>query len=124
MRAVSADHDPVFGCMLVTSRLDDEGYAYHGKSRAHIVAWSREHGPVPDDREIDHLCRRRHCIALHHLELVTRAENERRKKWRYRVARTRCPRGHDLERNRVKTPEDGIVCRACNRDHQPRSENT
>lgn len=121
---MSAEHDPIFGCERVTSRLDADGYAYHGKSRAHIVAYERENGPVPDDRELDHLCRRRNCIALHHLELVTRAENERRKSWRYRVRRTRCPRGHDLERNRVVTPESGIVCRQCNRDYQPRSETT
>jgi hypothetical protein len=115
---VSYEVDPIFGCRLATGRLDREGYAFHGRTRAHIHAWTGARGPVPDGLEIDHLCRRRNCIALHHLEAVTREENERRKSWRYRTRRKTCPAGHALELNRVKTPEDGIVCRACNRQHQ------
>ena len=113
---MSSERDPIFGCDLVTSRLDRDGYAFHGKTRAHIVAWTNEHGPIPEGMEIDHLCRRRHCIALHHLELVTRSENEKRKSWRYRARRKTCPRGHELQLNGVVTPEGGRVCRACNRN--------
>ncbi len=113
---MSSERDPIFGCELVTTRLDPEGYAYYGRSRAHLVAWIAVHGPIADGLELDHLCRRRNCRALHHLELVTRAENEKRKSWRYRVRRKLCPRGHELERHRVVTPEHGIVCRQCNRD--------
>lgn len=116
---MSSVRDPIFGCDLVTTKLDADGYAYHGRSRAHLVAWIAAHGPIAPGLELDHLCRRRHCRALHHLEPVTRQENERRKSWRYRVRRKLCPRGHDLERNRVVTPEQGIVCRQCNRDNQP-----
>jgi hypothetical protein len=111
---VSAERDPVFGCELVTSRLDRDGYAYHGRSRAHIVAWEREHGQVPEGKELDHLCRRRNCIAVHHLESVTRGENERRKSWRYRARVKWCPAGHALELYAVVTPEGGRVCRRCN----------
>ena len=114
---MSVEVDPVFGCELVTSRLDKDGYAYHGLSRAHIVAWEAAHGPRPLDDEgkpkpIDHLCRRRNCRALHHLELVTKRENELRKSWRYRVAIKRCPRGHSMEHALV-TPEMGRLCRTC-----------
>lgn len=112
---MSAVIDPIFGCRLVTSRLDPEGYAYHGRSRAHIVAWTATHGAVADGLELDHMCRRRNCVALHHLELVTRSENEKRKSFRYRARRAKCPIGHDLAINRVLTPEGGIVCRSCNR---------
>lgn len=108
--------DPVFGCELVTSRLDRDGYAYHGKSRAHIVAWVRANGQVPDGMVIDHACRRRHCVAVHHLEPVTETENQRRKVFAYCLKRERCQRGHDLQANRVVTPERGLVCRACNRE--------
>jgi len=114
----------LYGCDLVTSRLDRDGYAYHGRSRAHIVAWVETNGPVPDGMYIDHLCRRRNCRAVHHLEAVTRSENERRKSWAYRTRRVKCAAGHDLARCRVVTPEGGIVCRECNRaalgatDHQ------
>jgi hypothetical protein len=113
---VSAERDPVFGCELVTSRLDKDGYAYHGLSRAHIVAWEAAHGARPLDegkpKPIDHLCRRRNCRALHHLELVTKRENELRKSWRYRAAIKRCPRGHSMEHALV-TPEMGRLCRTC-----------
>lgn len=114
---MSAELDPIFGCELATGRLDREGYAYHGRTRGHIAAWVEARGSIPPDREIDHLCRRRHCRALHHLELVTRSENERRKDWAYRQRRERCPAGHDLRLYRQITPERGIVCRLCNREH-------
>lgn len=113
---MSAEHDPIFGCQLVTSRLDRDGYAFWGKTRAHIKAWIDAHGPVPDGMELDHVCRRRNCVALHHLEIVTRSENEKRKLFRYRMKRKACPKGHDLGVNRVLTPEGGMVCRQCNRE--------
>lgn len=112
---MSAERDPIFGCMLVTSRLDRDGYAFHGKTRAHIHAWTNEHGVPAEGMEVDHLCRRRNCTALHHLELVTRSENEKRKSWRYRARRTTCPRGHSMEFALV-TPEGGRLCRSCEKE--------
>jgi hypothetical protein len=109
---MSAIRDPVFGCLLVTSRLDRDGYAFHGKMRAHIVAWSSVNGPVPAEREVDHICRRRHCVEPTHLEAVTRDENERRKSWAWRKRRTTCPRGHSLSGAAI-TPEQGRLCRTC-----------
>lgn len=110
--------DPIFGCVIASGRLDKDGYAFHGKTRAHIAAWLAEKGPIAEGMELDHMCRRRNCKALHHLELVTRSENEKRKNWRYRVKRTKCPQGHDLKLNGAVTPEGGIVCRQCNREAQ------
>lgn len=112
--------DPVFGCELSTNTRDSSGYAYHGKSRAHIVAWERAYGPVPDGMEVEHLCRVRHCCAVHHLELVTRSENERRKAMAYRLRRATCRAGHSLRESRVLLPTGGIVCRLCNRDASER----
>ena len=112
--------DPVFGCELVTSRLDHDGYAYHGKSRAHIVAWVAANGAVPDGKVLDHACRRRNCKALHHLEPVTEQENQRRKSFAYCLKRAVCMRGHDLQENRVITPERGVLCRMCNREARER----
>lgn len=118
---MSSTVDQVFGCEIVTSRLDRDGYAFHGKTRAHIKAWVDAFGPVPDGMEIEHSCRRRNCRAVHHLELVTRSENEKRKSFRYRMRRKACPRGHDLSVNRVMTPEGGVVCRQCNREARGRT---
>jgi len=118
---MSTERDPIFGCERWTGKLDRDGYGFHGRSRAHIVAWERAHGQVADGLELDHLCRRRNCCAPHHLEPITRAENEKRKSWRYRARRKLCPRGHELAKNGIVTPEGGRVCRACNRAAESKS---
>jgi hypothetical protein len=107
--------DPVFGCLIAQGKTDREGYVFWGRTRAHIAAWEREHGQRPAEMEIDHLCRRRACCALHHLELVTRSENEKRKSLKWRM-RWKCPKGHEWPLNRVLTQYGGVVCRQCNRD--------
>jgi hypothetical protein len=108
--------DPVFGCELASGRLDKDGYAFHGKTRAHIHAWTCVNGPVPEGLVLDHACNRRACKAVHHLEPTTQSENLRRRSWRYRMRIAKCPRGHDLRLNGVVTPERGRVCRQCNRE--------
>lgn len=115
---MSLEIDPIFGCQLATGRLDKDGYAFWGKTRAHIHAWQSVNGPVPDNMVLDHACNRRHCCAVHHLEPVTQSENLKRRSWRYRAKLKTCPRGHDLFRNGVVTPWKGRVCRMCNREAQ------
>lgn len=108
--------DPIFGCKLALGRTDRDGYVFWGRSRAHIATYEQAHGAIAPGMEVDHLCRRRNCTALHHLELVTRSENEKRKSWKYRAKRTSCPHGHDLKLTGIVTPEGGRVCRTCNRE--------
>lgn len=117
------DVDAVFGCWLWTGRTDKrDGRAivWRGKSpvSAQRAVYERHVGPVPEDRELDHMCRRPHCVAPHHAEPVTRAENEKRKHAPHRWKRTKCPRGHDLNLYGAITPEGGRVCRTCNREAQ------
>ena len=107
------EHDPVFGCLLWTGRLDKDGYPLtdDGK-RAHRVVYESEHGPIPRGFELDHGCRRRRCVK--HLEPVTRQENERRKIFRYRTQIKLCAAGHPQSSyTRILTPEGGLVCRTC-----------
>lgn len=113
--------DKVFGCALWQGKLDKDGYGFHGRTRAHTKAWADERGPVPEGLVLDHLCRRRNCCALHHLEAVTRSENEKRKSFKYRLARKRCAKGHDLNVTRALTDEGGVTCRTCNREALERS---
>jgi hypothetical protein len=37
---------------------------------AHRFYYEREHGPIPPDRELDHLCRVRACVNWNHVEPV------------------------------------------------------
>ena len=113
--------DPVFACWLWTGRTDKrDGRAIVWRGKAPIVAYrvvyELERGPIADGLVLDHLCRRPHCVAPHHLEPVTQRENLLRKSWRYRAKRTKCPQGHDLKLNGIVTPEGGRVCRLCNRE--------
>lgn len=109
--------DPIFGCVISSGRLDKDGYAFCGKTRAHIKAWVDVNGPVPDGMVLDHGCNRRACRAVHHLEPVTQSENLKRRNWRYRAKIKRCPRGlHDLQLNRAVMQNGGVVCRLCNRE--------
>ncbi len=110
--------DPIFGCELATGRLDREGYAFHGKTRAHIHAWVSVNGPIAEGMEVEHGCRRRNCCRVVHLELVTRSENEKLKSWRYRAKRKTCKNGHDMSINAMITPEGGRVCRTCSRSDE------
>jgi len=113
---MSIEVDEVFGCHLATGRLDKDGYAYHGSSRAHIVAWVRANGPVPEGLVLDHLCRVRRCCNPMHLEAVSQSENLMRIQWRYRAKRKHCAKGHDLGVTAMVNAQGGRVCRTCNRE--------
>lgn len=106
--------DPVYGCEL-WCYVDRDGYGRIGARLAHVVAWEAANGPVPEGKTLDHLCRRRACRRLEHLEPASKLEQERRKSWRYRAKRATCPAGHDLGLERMVTPEGGVVCRRCSR---------
>jgi hypothetical protein len=69
-------------CLIWRGRPSAQGYGrttVDGEVRpAHVAAWEKKNGPVPDGHEIDHLCYQRMCVDLEHLECVTGAENRRR----------------------------------------------
>ncbi len=108
--------DSIFGCRIADGRRDRDGYVFWGRTRAHIVAWEQENGPVPDGLVLDHLCGVRACCAPHHSQPVTQSENLKRKNWRYRARIKTCPKGHDMEVNKVILPNKSRVCRTCNRE--------
>lgn len=69
-------------CWIWQLGTDKDGYANSGAkgktSRVHRMMYERVFGPIPKDKQIDHLCRVRSCINPAHLEAVTGAENVRR----------------------------------------------
>lgn len=105
----------VFGCILHPER-DRDGYGRIKGRLAHVVAWEKANGPVPEGMTVDHLCRRRACRRLVHLELASRSQQEQRKFWSVRARRKTCAQGHDLRINAAVTPEGGRVCRKCNQE--------
>ena len=64
----------------------------------HRVAYEEYVGPIPVGLDLDHLCRQRECCNPHHLDPVTRRENDLRGDTfaARNAAKTHCPRGHAL----------------------------
>lgn len=110
-------------CHLWTGALS-HGYGYirigDRPMPAHRYAWEREHGPVPDGLELDHLCRTPACVRPSHLEPVTHRVNSLRgESPPARNARmTHCHRGHPFdEENTYWRPDGrGRHCLACERN--------
>lgn len=88
---------------------------------AYKWAWEQEHGPVPEGLELDHLCRRRHCVRPSHLEAVDRwtnlARGEGAAKTRERGRlRTACSKGHPYPSDVRREADGRRVCRVCQRE--------
>lgn len=116
------------GCILWVGATNSRGYgcfAVDGVVQlAHRVAWEDAHGAIVDGLTIDHLCRVKQCVNTEHMELVTAAENTRR---RFRavgglsVGGT-CRHGHLIENEAdlyVRT-RGATDCRECIRENHRR----
>lgn len=100
-----------FPCIPATVVLNAYGYGNHR------LVYRKAKGPIPDGLEIDHLCGRRDCIQIEHMELVTHAENMRR----MGAAITHCANGHEYTpENTYIRPNGQRDCRICNADRQRR----
>lgn len=104
-------------CWLWRGRVAGKGYGYHGRLRAHRLAYELTHGPIPEGLVVDHVaargCTSRLCCNPAHLEPVTNRENLLRGSQDRMVAcRTNtCLRGHSLHDARVT--KKGRDCRQC-----------
>ena len=89
----------------------------------HRMIYEAFKGAIPEDRELDHLCRIRHCVNPDHLEAVSRAENQRR--GLNGILKTHCVRGHSwIEENltsyRRPHSRRGFIkrCKICHREQE------
>lgn len=75
--------EPNSGCHIWAGMLDRHGYGkLNVKGRtlaAHRLAWELKNGPIPAGMQIDHRCRITCCVNPKHMEVVTFAENYRRR---------------------------------------------
>lgn len=106
------------GCWLWTGHTNAKGYAVFGRGDgstkvclAHVFSYEHFVGPVPEGKELDHLCRVRRCVYYGHLEAVTHLENVRRGD---NYHKTHCKYGHELTgENVVLTARGYRNCRMC-----------
>ena len=93
---------------------------------AHRVIYEMVHGPLPEDRELDHLCRNRACVNLDHLEVVTSRENVLRGEGfaAQNARKTHCKHGHAFEGynlilvNKPSRPNQSRRCRICKNERE------
>lgn len=124
------------GCWEWTGHIQTSGYGQFRYRRsgqphvavvAHRVAYELLIGPIPDDRELDHLCRNRACVNPDHLEPVTKHENMLRGESPFakNARKSRCVNGHDYtDANTYLTPDGRRSCRTCMRHAAARTNQT
>lgn len=105
-------------CWLWRAAKDPCGYGqfyWNGRPhKAHRVAYALTFGAIPKGKELDHLCRVRHCVRPSHLDPVSHRENVKRG---IRGAiTTHCPQGHPYDEANTAIQTNGARrCRACSR---------
>lgn len=110
------------GCWDWRGKQSDQGYSQMRvgpkTTGAHRVAYELFVGPIPVDKEMDHLCRNRGCVNPAHLEAVAHRVNVLRGDApTARHARaTHCVHGHPLSGDNVRAYRGGRTCRTCERD--------
>ncbi len=106
------DKSNLEGCWEWTGNLSPRGYGRLTITlRAHRVAYILAVGPIPRGLTIDHLCFNPSCVNPSHLEAVTDAVNNSRKR-----THTVCRNGHLRTAANTRLTKRGTrQCRACDR---------
>jgi hypothetical protein len=114
------------GCLLWTGATTAGGYGVVGVGNKieyiHRLMYRWFVDLIPDDHQIDHLCRVRHCGSPADLEAVTQRVNTLRgtAPSAINAAATHCLNGHefDLLNTYYRPDRTGRQCRTCRRARQ------
>lgn len=109
------EHSRVTGdCWLWTGHGSGSGLAGYGRFRiygkleqAHRLSYKDFNLKLPNELDVDHLCRTLRCVRPDHLEAVTVSENVRRGKG-YLRNRTHCKHGHELTDENITVQKRGL----------------
>lgn len=110
-------------CWGWTDILSEAGYAYFAvggrkgsKFLAHRLLYELVVGPIPNGKELDHLCRNRWCVRPDHQQPVTRHTHILRGETiaARNAAVTHCPQGHPYNIFNTYYYHGQRYCRACN----------
>ena len=112
------------GCWIWMGSVNPNGYGSFTDAKlvperrtfsAHRYIYEAMKGPIPDNCDLDHLCRVRCCVNPDHLEPVSRRINLLR--GRGRTARnaqvTHCPKNHPYDETNTYILRGKRFCRKC-----------
>ena len=118
--------EPNSGCWVWLGSLTAGGYGTlrysesQKKTTAHRVSYAAFKCDIPDELDLDHLCRVRCCVNPDHLEPVTRQVNLERgvgNTGATQRARTHCPQGHEYTPENTRVNRKGQrSCKACTKE--------
>lgn len=84
---------------------------------AHRAVYMLVKGKIPTGKQLDHLCRIRHCVNPWHCEPVTALVNTHRGNGNQNKKKTHCLRGHEFTpENTYEFYKGERLCRECGRE--------
>jgi len=119
--------DLLTGCWIWIGYKNNRGYGCfeikQKEYKAYRLTYEYWNGKIPNNKEIDHLCRNTSCVNPSHLEAVTHAENVRRgltgKINHHNSMKTHCPKGHEYNQENTYVHENNWrMCKICIKNQQ------
>ena len=109
-------------CILWTGTIDGGGYGVvhinrWKRKKAHRAVWEGSRGLIPEGLVIDHKCRVRNCINIHHMRKVTNKVNVLAGigYTAQKSRQTHCIKGHILSKDNLVTVKRFRACLICQR---------